>query len=71
MWSLQKFTPKLIEFRNKHSKEFEVIMVGEMELQGTSDYMKKYGMPWLAMENQSLEAKHASKVSNVNSFPFL
>ena len=68
----RKFTPKLIEFRNKHSKEFEVIMVGgDGSAKAQANYMKKYGMPWLAMENQSLEAKHASKVSDVEFIPFL
>ena len=33
--------------------------------------MKKYAMPWLAMKNQSIEAKHASKVSGVEYIPFL
>ena len=27
--------------------------------------MKKYSMPWLAIENQSAEAKHATKVAKV------
>ena len=68
----RKFTPKLIEFRNKHSNEFEVIMVGgDGSAKAQANYMKKYGMPWLAMENQSLEAKHASKVSDVEFIPFL
>ncbi|MEC8243869.1 MAG: thioredoxin-like domain-containing protein [Verrucomicrobiota bacterium] len=68
----RKFTPKLIEFRNKHSEEFEVILVGgDGSAKAQANYMKKYGMPWLAMENQSLEAKHASKVSDVEFIPFL
>ena len=28
-------------------------------------------MPWLAMKNQSVEAKHASKVSGVEVIPYL
>ena len=68
----RKFTPKLIEFRNKHESEFEVILVGgDGSAKAQANYMKKYGMPWLAMENQSQEAKHASKVTGVEFIPFL
>ena len=68
----RKFTPKLIEFRNKHEEEFEVILVGgDGSAKAQANYMKKYGMPWLAMENQSSESKHASKVTGVEFIPFL
>ena len=33
--------------------------------------MKKYSMPWLAMKNKSLEAKHAGKVVKVEFIPYL
>ena len=33
--------------------------------------MKKYSMPWLAMKNQSPEAKQASKLSGVEFIPYL
>ena len=33
--------------------------------------MKKYSMPWLAMENQSAQAKHASELSGVEYIPYL
>ena len=68
----RKFTPKLIEFRNKYAEEFEVILVGgDGSEKAQANYMKKYAMPWLAMKNQSIEAKHASKVSGVEYIPFL
>lgn len=68
----RKFTPKLIEFRNKHADDFEVILVGaDGSPKAQSNYMKKYSMPWLAMKNQSVEAKHASKVSGVEVIPYL
>ena len=68
----RKFTPKLIEFRNKYAEEFEVILVGgDGSKKAQANYMKKYAMPWLAMKNQSVEAKHASKVSGVEYIPFL
>ena len=68
----RKFTPKLIEFRNKFADELEVILVGgDGNSKAQANYMKKYSMPWLAMENQSSEAKHASKVAEVEFIPYL
>lgn len=68
----RKFTPKLIEFRNKHAEDFEVILVGaDGSQKAQANYMKKYSMPWLAMKNKSLEAKHASKISGVEVIPYL
>ncbi len=68
----RKFTPKLIEFRNKFSEEFEVILVGgDGSAKAQANYMKKYSMPWLAIENQSAEAKHATRVARVEFIPYL
>ena len=68
----RKFTPKLIEFRNKFSEEFEVILVGgDGSAKAQANYMKKYSMPWLAIQNQSAEAKHATKVAKVEFIPYL
>ena len=68
----RKFTPKLIEFRNKYAENFEVILVGaDGSHKAQANYMKKYSMPWLAMKNKSLEAKHASKISGVEVIPYL
>ena len=68
----RKFTPKLIEFRNKFSADFEVILIGgDGSAKAQANYMKKYSMPWLAIENQSAEAKHATKVAKVEFIPYL
>ena len=68
----RKFTPKLIEFRNKFADQFEVILVGgDGSAKAQANYMKKYSMPWLAIKNQSTEAKHASKVAAVEFIPYL
>ena len=68
----RKFTPKLIDFRNKFSEEFEVILIGaDGSAKAQANYMKKYSMPWLAMENQSAQAKHASELSGVEYIPYL
>jgi nucleoredoxin len=68
----RKFTPKLIEFRDQYADDFEVILVGgDGSKKAQANYMKKYAMPWLAMENQCAEAKLASKLSEVEYIPYL
>ena len=68
----RKFTPKLVEFRNKFSDEFEVILIGgDGSSKAQANYMKKYSMPWYAMQNQSTEAKSASRFCEVKSIPYL
>ena len=68
----RKFTPKLVEFRNKFSDEFEVILIGaDGSSKAQANYMKKYSMPWYAMQNQSMEAKFASMFCEVKSIPYL
>lgn len=68
----RKFTPKLVEFRNKFSDEFEVILIGgDGSSKAQANYMKKYSMPWYAMQNQSAEAKFASRFCEVQSIPYL
>ena len=66
------FTPKLIKFRNQHKENFEVVLVGgDGSPKAQSKYMKKYKMPWLAMENQSDGAKAASQKLKVEYIPYL
>ena len=49
------FTPSLIKFRNEHRAEFEVVLVGaDGSSRAQANYMRKYKMPWLAMQNLSL-----------------
>ena len=68
----RKFSPRLIEFRNKFSDKFEVILIGaDGSDKAQLNYMKKYLMPWPAMKNKSIEAKHAGKVVKVEFIPYL
>ena len=68
----RKFTPKLVEFRNKFSADFEVILIGgDGSNKAQANYMKKYSMPWYAMQNQSTEAKFTSRFCEVKSIPYL
>ena len=66
------FTPSLIKFRNKHKAEFEVVLVGaDGSSRAQANYMRKYKMPWLAMQNQSPEAKEARQATGVKQIPAL
>lgn len=66
------FTPSLIKFRDAHKEKFEVVLVGaDGSAKAQSNYMKKYKMPWLALENQSRAAKEISKSLGVSSIPCL
>ena len=66
------FTPSLIKFRNKHGAEFEVVLVGaDGSSRAQANYMRKYKMPWLAMQNQSPEAKETRQASGVKQIPAL
>ena len=68
----RSFTPELIKFRNQHAENFEVVLVGgDGSPKAQSKYIKKYNMPWLAMENQSEAAKKASKNLQVQYIPYL
>jgi thiol-disulfide isomerase/thioredoxin len=68
----RSFTPELIRFRNLHTENFEVVLVGgDGSPQDQANYVKKYKMPWLSMINQSDAAKHVSKSLEVQYIPYL
>ena len=68
----RSFTPELIKFRNQHQENFEVVLIGgDGSPKAQSKYIKKYEMPWLAMENQSDGAKTASEKLKVQYIPYL
>jgi len=68
----RSFTPELIQFRNQHQEQFEVILVGgDGTPKDQAKYVKKYKMPWLSMVNQSEAAKEASKSLEVQYIPYL
>ena len=68
----RSFTPELIRFRNQHTENFEVVLVGgDGTPQDQAKYVKKYKMPWFSMINQSDAAKQASKSLEVKYIPYL
>ncbi len=66
------FTPKLVKFRDKHTENFEVVLVGsDGSAKAQENYMKKYKMPWLALKNQSEKARELSLSLNVEYIPYV
>jgi thiol-disulfide isomerase/thioredoxin len=66
------FTPKLVEFRNKIAKDFEVVFVSsDRDEASMRAYMKEAGMPWPALPF-GLEKKAAlTKTFEVRGIPSL
>jgi thiol-disulfide isomerase/thioredoxin len=66
------FTPKLVEFRNKIAKDFEVVFVSsDRDEASMQAYMKEAGMPWPALPF-GLEKKTAlSKTFEIRGIPSL
>ena len=53
-------------------KNFEVVLVGsDGSAKAQANYMKKYKMPWLALKNQSDEARELSLSLKVEYIPYL
>ena len=70
--SCRSFTPDLIDFRNKHQREFEVILVGaDGNSAAQKNYMKKYNMPWLAVKNQSEDSRFLLSATDAALLPSL
>ena len=68
----RSFTPKLVKFRDQHVEKFEVVLVGsDGSGKAQANYMKKYNMPWLAMQNQSDAARNISLSLDVEYIPYL
>ena len=66
------FTPKLVQFRDQNEENFEVVLVGsDGSAKAQANYMKKYKMPWLALKNQSDEARELSLSLDVEYIPYL
>ena len=66
------FTPKLVKFRDQNIESFEVILVGsDGSAKAQANYMKKYNMPWFALENQSEAARNLSLSLDVEYIPYL
>ena len=68
----RSFTPKLIHFRNAHSAQFEVLLVGwDRSAPEQMAYITTYGMPWPALPNQGEHAKKLGSFFGVQSIPTL
>ena len=68
----RSFTPKLIDFKNKHADNFEVVLIGsDGSAKAQKNYIKKYKMPWLALINQSAAAREISSQLEVEFIPYL
>ena len=71
VWSVALY-PKLIDFKNKHADNFEVVLIGsDGSAKAQNNYMKKYKMPWLALINQSAAAREISSQLEVEFIPYL
>lgn len=66
------FTPKLVEFRDHNTNDFEVLLISsDGSAKAQSNYMKKYNMPWFALKNQSEAARNLSLSLEVEYIPYL
>ena len=70
--SCRSFTPALVEFRNRYQKEFEVILVGaDGNAAAQKNYVMKYKMPWLLVENQSEDSRFLLSATDAALLPSL
>lgn len=71
----RKFTPQLVEFRNKlvkDKKPFEIVFVSfDKSKEEMKEYMKGTEMKWLAVPFNSEFKDKVKKTYNVNSIPTL
>ena len=66
------FTPKLVNFRNKHSDKFEVIFVSSDKSSGAqTDYMNSYNMPWPATQWRGTDSSNLSRKFGIRGIPAL
>ncbi|MEK9773233.1 MAG: thioredoxin family protein [Opitutae bacterium] len=66
------FTPSLVEFRNKNSKDFEVVFVSsDRSSKDQLEYMKKYNMKWYTIAHGSDAANALKKKYEIRGIPSL
>ena len=66
------FTPKLVRFRNEHSSDFEVVLVGwDRSEDEQRAYVVSHEMPWLALPNKSAHGEKIAELFGVQSIPKL
>lgn len=68
----QKFSPKLVPFRNEHADKFEVVMVSSDKNEAAHyAYMQEYGMLWPTLKYQSAPANALKQRFDITSIPTL
>lgn len=66
------FTPSLVEFRDRNSKDFEVVFVSaDRSPSDQLKYMEKYGMKWYAIPHGSPIVNELNKKFEVRGIPSL
>lgn len=66
------FTPVLIKFRNEHTEEFEVVLVGlDKSAQDQQAYVTKSGMPWPSLPNQKDYTQKLQSLFGIRGIPAL
>lgn len=66
------FTPQLVEFRDAHADEFEVVFVSsDKDLDTQKSYMTEYGMKWPAIPQTDAAGKELSRKYGVRGIPTL
>jgi nucleoredoxin len=69
----RQFTPTLVDFRNKHAEEFEVVFVSfDNSNAEKDDYMSESKMPWLTVPGfKNKEANSLAQIFGVKGYPTL
>ena len=66
------FTPKLLQFHNEHSSDFEVVLVGwDRSEDEQRAYVVAHEMPWPALPNKSVHGEKIAALFGVQSIPTL
>lgn len=68
----RQFTPKLIEFRNMHADQFEVVFVSaDRSADDQRKYMQETGMPWPAIPYASEQVQLLKEKFDISGIPSL
>ena len=68
----RQFTPKLVEFRNAHADQFEVVFVSsDQNADDQQKYMQEAGMPWPAIPYASQQVALLKERFSISGIPSL
>ncbi len=68
----RQFTPKLVEFRNAHADQFEVVFVSsDQNADDQQKYMQEAGMPWPAIPYSSQQVALLKERFSISGIPSL